>query len=136
LNIKELVSQVSDLSDVIENIRTNNTQKSKELDKKIEGLEKKFNTQKRTLSWQQGFIIVILITCFIAFIFLIIDAWRFNGEKKKEYQQTIEQLKNENLELKINQLVNYKIDSIYNLKVNQKNNLLTDTASKNIKKKK
>jgi len=80
----------------------------------IKFLKKRHTKQRKTINEVKIFITTVLIVCFITFVWLVIDAWRFHGNEKKDYQQTIEQLKNENFEIKVNQIFNSRLDSIKN----------------------
>ncbi len=84
--------------------------------KGLNSLKQELSSQRKSLSLIWALIAAILIAFFITFILLGIDAWRFHGQKKMEYQQTLEQLKNENLELKIDKIISYKIDSLQSQK--------------------
>ena len=64
-----------------------------------------FEEHKKTLKRTQDFVWAILAVFFLTFILLMIDAWRFHGNQLKE-------LKEENIELKINQIINSKLNSI------------------------
>ncbi len=86
----------------------------KELNKVVQKQEEKLYSQGKEISlnnkllkWTTGFMIAIIITCFISFVSFIIDAWRFHGNKAEQYQETIEKLRKENIELKIQN----KVDS-------------------------
>lgn len=48
--------------------------------------------QRKLLNWTFGFIIAILIICFVAFITFLLDAWRFHQESYIEFTKTLEQV--------------------------------------------
>lgn len=70
-----------------------------------------FRSQKRIQEWTLGLVIGIVLVVFISFVTFIIDAWKFHLETTKEYQKTIEKLKDDNITLKLYNL-NNKIDSL------------------------
>lgn len=53
---------------------------------------KELERQSKLLNWTFGFIIAILIVCFIAFITFLLDAWRFHQESYLEFTKTLEQV--------------------------------------------
>lgn len=61
-------------------------------------------TQRKILNWTQGFIIAILIACFLTFIMLVIDAWKFHGGNQKRLIDKIEKIQQNYLEEKIQNL--------------------------------
>lgn len=79
--------------------------------RELNSLKLELSSQRKSLSLIWALIAAILIAFFLTFILLGVDAWRFHGQKKMEYQQTLEKLKNENLELKIDKILSSKIDS-------------------------
>lgn len=101
MNIQELFKKVYDLSDKIENSQQKNSQIFEDHEKNIKLLNQKIANQKTTLRWQQRFIIAVLLVTFLAFVSFIIDASKFHGNKTEQYQETIEKLRKENIELRI-----------------------------------
>jgi hypothetical protein len=79
--------------------------------KELDELKKEFRFQKNIQNWTSGFIVAILVVCFISFVTFIIDAWKFHGTTTKEYQTTIQELRDNNLDLKIETIRN-KLDSL------------------------
>ena len=75
--------------------------------------KKDFKFQKDILNWTFGFIVAILIVCFISFITFITDAWRFNSTTITEYNKNITDLKKENADLKTEKL-NKAIEALTN----------------------
>lgn len=65
---------------------------------------KELGTQRKILNWTQGFIIAILIACFLTFIMLVIDAWKFHGGNQKRLIDKIEKIQQNYLEEKIQNL--------------------------------
>ena len=59
-----------------------------------------FAFQKSLLHWTFGFIVAILIVCFIAFITFIIDTYKFHTKATQDYNNEIQKLKSENKHLK------------------------------------
>lgn len=74
---------------------------------------KDYTFQKSILNWTFYFLVTILIVCVISFITFIIDAWKFHTDTTKEYQKTVQEIKQENTILKINEL-NSKIEQLEN----------------------
>src|ERR1035437_8423536 len=66
--------------------------------------KKDFEWQKKILNWTSAFIVAVLIVCFLGFITFLSDAWKFHSETTKEYSKTLEGLRKENYELRINDL--------------------------------
>lgn len=107
---QELLDKFSELDNKVSIIEKHLETDSKNYEsqqKQINLLKEKVTNQKKTLNWQQGFIIAILIVVFVSFVGFIIDASRFHGNKAEQYQETIEKLRKENIELKIQN----KVDS-------------------------
>ena len=84
------------------------------LKNKTDSHEKRIDSHKRLLDWTFGFIVAILVVCFIAVVGFLLDAWRFHAEQYKNYSATLAQeqsqkteLKNRvyTLELKVQQLI-------------------------------
>ncbi len=55
-------------------------------------LKEELGTQRKILTWTQAFIIAILITCFLTFVVLVVDAWRFHSKNYQVLVSKIEQL--------------------------------------------
>ena len=72
--------------------------------KEFEDHKKDTDFQKNTLNWTFGFIVAIVIVCVISFVTFIVDAWNLHSNTYKEYNQTIQELKQENTTLKLNEI--------------------------------
>jgi len=75
-----------------------------DLQEKLSLQDNELSFNNKLLKWVQGFMVAIVIVCFLAFIGFVIDAYKFHYDVKKEYQQNLEQLKQENTELKYENL--------------------------------
>lgn len=53
---------------------------------------KELEWQGKILNWTFGFMVAILVVCFIAFITFLIDAWRFHQESYKEFNNILQQI--------------------------------------------
>ena len=81
-------------------------------------VDKYFKSQNKKLDWTFGFIVAVLIVCFLGFVTFLLDAWKFHSETNIEYSKTIEDLRKQNYDLKFNEL-SAKVDQIQD-KRNQK----------------
>ncbi|MHB8261770.1 MAG: DUF948 domain-containing protein [Bacteroidia bacterium] len=73
--------------------------------------KKDFDFQKSILNWTFGFVVAVLLVCFISFITFIIDAWKFHGDTTKEFNITVQELKKDNSTLKLEN-INEKLQSL------------------------
>ncbi|MBC6426086.1 MAG: hypothetical protein GDA51_06390 [Ekhidna sp.] len=62
------------------------------------------SSHKTQLNWTFGFVIAVMIACFLTFVALSIDAFKFHNSTEGELNKTINKLMNENYQLKINSL--------------------------------
>jgi hypothetical protein len=67
----------------------------------FEAHQKDFFFQKKILNWTFGLVVGVVIVCFISFITFMIDAWRFHSTTVQEYNKTVMELKNTNIDLKL-----------------------------------
>ncbi len=92
----------------------------------FERVKKDLRHNKKILDWTFAFIIVILLTCVIAFITFLLDAWGLHREAYKEFKQIVKNqeesmqfLKQENEMLKMKELQK-QIDDLKSKKLNNK----------------
>ena len=50
---------------------------------------KQLEWQGKILNWTFGFLVAILIVCFVAFVTFILDAWRYHAESYQEYKSVL-----------------------------------------------
>jgi len=67
--------------------------------------------QGKLLDWTFGFIIAVLIACFLGFVTFAIDAWKFHAEKTEEYTKAIQVLQKENSDLKLD-VIEKRLDKL------------------------
>lgn len=53
---------------------------------------KELERQGQIINWTFGFIVAILIVCFVAFVTFLLDAWRFHQESYTEFTKILEQV--------------------------------------------
>ncbi len=81
--------------------------------------KKDFDFQKSIINWTFGFIVAILIVCFFSYVTFLMDAWKFHDETTKDYRETLKELHEKNVDLKI-QLLENKIEQSQKEKTEQK----------------
>src|ERR1017187_1333936 len=58
--------------------------------------QKEFKSHKRLLDWTFGFMVAILIVCFLTMFSYMFDAWKLHNEREKEYAERVKELKQDN----------------------------------------
>ena len=72
-----------------------------------------FEQHRRILNLTYYFVVAAFIIVFMGFLTFLYDAFRFHGGTAKEYARTIEELTNENRELRLTEIVK-RLDRIEN----------------------
>lgn len=93
--------------------------------KKLDEFEKELRLHRRIHNLILGFVSVIIITCFLAFLGFTYDYLKFTSEYRQRLHDKLEQLENKNDSLKINQIINSRLD-----KLDDKLQTPQDTTSK------
>lgn len=60
-----------------------------EIQSDVQRHEHDLRSQRKIMDWTFGFIIAILIICFIGYITFLIDAWRFHAESYNNFTDTL-----------------------------------------------
>lgn len=60
-----------------------------EIQSDINRHEQNIKSQKKLMDWTFGFIIAILIICFLGFITFLLDAWRFHTESYNKFTEIL-----------------------------------------------
>lgn len=64
--------------------------------KEFKDHQKEFNFQKKILNWTFGFVVAILLVCFITMFTFMLDAWKLHTDREKEYMETVKEIRTDN----------------------------------------
>lgn len=79
--------------------------KSVTIEEKVEQHEKNIKSQGKLLNWTFGFIIAILVMCVISYVTFLLDAWRFHITTLENFNDKIDTLEKDKIELESNAIL-------------------------------
>lgn len=90
-------------------------EKIDKFESKFDKLESELNARTIIQYFILGFVSIVLIACFLTFVTLTKDYFNFTKETRQRFHDKLDKLEKENLDLKLDKLINSKLDSINRL---------------------